>query len=311
MRTTPLFASFFAALLFSQAAFAQDAPPPSAHAAPAPGPDVVRLKDGSIFRGTIVELVAGDHVDLLTANGEIRRFPMASVESAGSAQAPPPPQPAAVSPERDPNDKADLKVVANEPGVEVQVKTGKANLSGFTWTGGRHGGIGAFSGTASVYSTLCIAPCRTSLPVGSHRLGLTLDKDSSVVEVESPVSITGPGTLRADYESRRGLRIAGLVTGLGGGLVGLGLFYASFDSGSKNCDSYGFCMKGAPDSSLLYGGLGLIGVSTLVGFILVLQPDKATVTFVPGAPSPIAGHGGMETAGASADPRGAMVRVRF
>jgi hypothetical protein len=317
---TPVFTSFLAALLFSQSAWAQESPPPQlprpTSPAPAPGPDVVRLKDGSLFRGTIIELVAGDHVDLVVASGETRRFPIATVEYAGSAQAAAAPAPAAVAPPPaqhvESGDKVELKVEANEPEVEVQVKTGQANLVGMAWVGGSRGGVGAFSGTASAYSTLCIAPCRTSLPVGSHRLGLSMGNNSSVVEVLSPVTITGPGTLRAEYESRRGIRIAGLVIAVTADVIGLGMAYGAFASRPQQCDSYGFCMKGEASSGLIYGGLAVAAIGTIVGFVLALQGDKAAVTFVPGAPSPVAGRGGMETVGAtSTDLRGGMMRVRF
>jgi hypothetical protein len=53
--------------------------------APATPPDVVRLKDGSFFRGTILELVADDHVVLRLSSGETKRFAMDDVKYAGSA----------------------------------------------------------------------------------------------------------------------------------------------------------------------------------------------------------------------------------
>jgi hypothetical protein len=58
-----------------------------ATAASAPGAlaDVVKLKDGSLFRGTITALVAGDHVDLLLLSGETRQFTMSEVAYAGPA----------------------------------------------------------------------------------------------------------------------------------------------------------------------------------------------------------------------------------
>jgi hypothetical protein len=45
---------------------AEDAPSVVAPPA-APSADVVRLKDGAMYRGTIVELVPNDHVDIKTA----------------------------------------------------------------------------------------------------------------------------------------------------------------------------------------------------------------------------------------------------
>jgi hypothetical protein len=67
----------------------------SAHAtapssAPASGadaarlPDIIRSKDGSLFRGTIVEMVVNDYVVIVTLTGESRRFALADVSYAGA-----------------------------------------------------------------------------------------------------------------------------------------------------------------------------------------------------------------------------------
>src|SRR3954471_22558833 len=48
-------------------------------------PDVVRLKNGGMLRGTISELVPGGDVVLITATGEERRFAMRDVDYAGPA----------------------------------------------------------------------------------------------------------------------------------------------------------------------------------------------------------------------------------
>src|SRR6188768_1348287 len=81
---------------FSGRAFAQApaagatkaAPAPAtggAAPAPASAPDVVRLKNGGILRGTISELVPGDYVSIVLITGEPRRVLYADVQFAGPA----------------------------------------------------------------------------------------------------------------------------------------------------------------------------------------------------------------------------------
>src|SRR5688572_540615 len=65
-------------LLFSWIAAADGTPP-----------DIVRLRNGGMLRGTIVELKPGETVEILLLNGETRKIPMADVEYAGPAETPP------------------------------------------------------------------------------------------------------------------------------------------------------------------------------------------------------------------------------
>ncbi len=50
---------------------------------------MVRLKNGSVYRGTISEHVAGDHVSMVTLTGEARTFPESSVAYEGPESADP------------------------------------------------------------------------------------------------------------------------------------------------------------------------------------------------------------------------------
>src|SRR4051794_21414836 len=59
--------------------------PKPAPASPASPPDVVKLKDGSLLRGTIVELKAKEFVQIQLLTGEVRRLGMDQVEYAGPA----------------------------------------------------------------------------------------------------------------------------------------------------------------------------------------------------------------------------------
>src|SRR5258706_9689637 len=68
--------------------------PATVHADDAPTttpPDIVRFKNGGILRGTILESVPNDRVDIRAPDGQTRRIPWAEVEYAGPATSVPPP----------------------------------------------------------------------------------------------------------------------------------------------------------------------------------------------------------------------------
>lgn len=79
---------------------AQQAPAPAAASAQALPPDVVRLKNGGMVRGTILEIVPDAHVQIRSATGELRQYPMKDVLYAGAAANDPAvaPQPAGAVP---------------------------------------------------------------------------------------------------------------------------------------------------------------------------------------------------------------------
>jgi len=57
-------------------------------------PTVVHTKDGSVYYGTLVERVTGDHVSILTAAGEVKRFKTSDIDPAPPPMSPlyrPPP----------------------------------------------------------------------------------------------------------------------------------------------------------------------------------------------------------------------------
>jgi hypothetical protein len=270
-------------LSFALAAFTAVAAPSVARAADAP--DLVKLKDGSMYRGTIAELVAGDHVVITLATGETKRFAMADVASAGPAPtappvappAPPPPPPASST------GAASLALTANTDDVTFSIKTGEAEFSGAGFAGGRAVYV---SGTADAYSTICTAPCTTSLTLGTHRMGLT-QGGGHVVPAEEAVTITGPGKLEGTYTSRLGVRAAGLVVLIAGVGGGTALMLAGMKA-DHHCDpsviqgEAPFCYDRA-DTTMLGEGLGISLVGTLVGWILLSVRDGATIDFTPSA----------------------------
>jgi hypothetical protein len=289
---------------------------------------VVKLKDGSMYRGTIVELVAGDHVDIALPSGQTRRFAMSEVAYAGSASthedtpgaatsppAPPPPPtaPAEGSTTGARAPKADLHLDANEPDVQFLVRVGQGEASGFGYAWGG-GGFVSFVGHSREYAVICTAPCDGELPNGTHRLALSLH-GGKAIEADDPVELQGPATLHGTYESRAGTRVVGWVifgVSLAAGTV---IAITSLRS-TQNCDSTGFCFTDKTiDGTQLALGTGLMLVGGIVGAILGVTRDSATIEVVPQAPRavlwPARGREGAWGGAAWADGSGVAVRVRF
>jgi hypothetical protein len=246
--------------------------------APVP-PDLVRTKDGGMLRGTIVEKVPNDHVEIQLANGQTRTVKMSDVEYAGPAASdagsPPPPPPPPLAPSgitvSVPTAKLELK--SPQHGLTFHSKVGDARgfASGTMWTS-----KGAAPTTVEVHAEsfgrICTAPCAAEVPQGTYRLGLSLD-DGDVVATELPLDLKGKLRLEGEYVSKSGTRTAGWIIGIGGQVVGALLAVNS----QQNCDTdiAGLCKTEHPTLGI---GLGVLLASTVVGLIMVLQRDQAFVT---------------------------------
>ncbi len=266
-----------------------------AQQASAPGlADEVKLRDGSVFRGTITELVPRDHVDLLMANGQTRRFSAADVAYAGPAARPPapagPPGPRGVP----------LHVESDQDDVALLVRTGQ--VEGEAW-----GFRGAVAMAARDYAVLCTAPCDTQVPVGVHRLALS-EHGGHVVEAEDPIEVGGPSTLRAHYESRIGIRVAGYVVGVASAVTGIVLIATSYNGNcnpsTSNCQQFNTGQLVAGFVTLVAGGI--------VGGVMASIGDKANLQLVPmGAAGPIRLSGTSETVAAGSEGAGLALRLAF
>jgi hypothetical protein len=253
----------------------------SAQQAPGLG-DEVKLKDGSVFRGTITELVPHDHIDLLLPGGKTRRFAAADVSYAGPAARPSSPPPPA-GPPGPPT--ANVRVESDQEDVQLFVRAGQ--IEGVGW--GYHGAIGL---VARDYAALCTAPCETQMPIGPQRLALS-HHGGQVVEAEDPVSVGGPATLRVHYDSRLGVRVAGYIIGVAAAITGIVLIATSYNG---NCNSAATHCQQFNTGQLIAGGVVLIG-GAVVGGILSSIGDKANRQLVPmGAAGPIKLPGANESA---------------
>jgi hypothetical protein len=292
--------------------------------------DVVKLKDGSMFRGTIMELVPSDHVDITLSSGQSRRFPMRDVAYAGPASGepstPPPlpapsqPAPAQPSPPAQPpppepmitvrGDRADVRLEANEGDVSFLVRTGQGEFSGSGYAWGR-GGVSVW-GQSRDYSIICTAPCDARIPVGTHRLALT-QGGGRAIETDDPIEVPGPSTLHGIYESRTGTRVAGWIV-LGASVVAGTVVMLTSIKSKQDCSiGPNDCYPTSDfDTTQFLVGTGIMAAGTVVGLVLGLQKDHATIEVVPqGPPRAMLRMPSLAREGASLDGSGLALRYRF
>lgn len=273
-------------------------------AAPAPGvSDEVRLKDGSVFRGTITERVPGDHVDLLIPSGQTRRFTMSDVTYAGPAERPG----AAAGPEPAVTvraEKVDVHVQSDQSDVQLLVRVGQSE--GVGW--GYHGAV-AFEGRQ--YAIVCTAPCEAQLPTGTQRLALSRH-GGGAVEADDPVTLGGSSTLYAHYDSRAAIRAVGWVIGFGSAVAGIVIMATAFDFScsqtQQNANQCSFLSTGQ-----FIAGLAVAIGGGIVGGIMAGIGDKATIQLVPSMSSgPLRLPGASESlVAATPEAPGLGLRLRF
>lgn len=275
-------------LLTRSVVFAQDAAPredavPTAPSAPASPPlDVVMTHDGGMVRGTIIESVPGQYAVITLPTGETRRFDGAQIRYAGprsgaptstlsSPGAPPAPSPPSTAEAAD-TSAIELRLGSPQPGVTFHrvrlTSTAEVTASGFS-----QGRVVSMAGTARghTFERLCTAPCQVELPRGEYELALSAGGDpipaAEIVRLDAATAVSGV------YTDNSGLRAAGWVSIIGGGLAGVAIVLVPILTGTDIAnDSAGFW---AP-----FGvGLGVIAVTSIIGWVLTSQQDGATIRF--------------------------------
>jgi hypothetical protein len=165
-------------------------------------------------------------------------------------------------------------------------------------------------GYAAAYAPLCEGPCTLTLARGEHRLALS--KDGGRAVPAEPVFIPGPSRLHAEYDDHSGMRTAGIVVGLGGLAAGIVMLAESVGT-RQVCDASGCYAADHLNGGLVAGGIVTILVSSIVGSVLALQPDRAFITVTPLGLSPTARarESGDVLARAFGSPQGAGLTARF
>lgn len=243
-------------------------------------PDVVRMKDGGMLRGTIVEMSPTGNVVITLPTGEQRSIPMSEVQYAGPAAASAQPRPAPAEPEAPtqppPTGPAARKEYGNtQPLVTVHGQEARLQLRGTGITFHRKTGTAAISGggsqriSADAYEAMCTAPCEVTMPRGSYQLALS---NHDVPVDAKPVNISGDSTLEATYTSRAGTRTVGWILIPVSLLGGTALILATSDPDSESMTP-------------LMLGFGVIVGGSLIGWMLAETSDEVDIRVIPGAPS--------------------------
>ncbi len=260
----PAFAAVACCLAMSAPSFAE--PPAPAASAPAPVParpgDAVLLRDGTLMRGTIMELLPGRTVRVVLDSGETRVIPMDTVAYAGPA--------------------AGLATSTPPPGAPLELRANKTGVT-FYWRGDSARVVldGDDRGTAQSYRRICTAPCEASLPPGTYLMALSSGHDKAVA-VEEPVVLEGPSSIHGTHRSYTPLRVIGTIIVISSVVSGLYLIGRGVLRTTESCDSEGTCST-EPDVDLndvLWGTGILIGGGTLGG-ILQGKDDSATIRVAP------------------------------
>lgn len=304
-------AVFAVAMNLSVAARAQAEPTSKDGVAPSSAPpDIVRMKDGGLLRGTIAESVPGGFVTIVLLTGETRKVAASEIDYAGPADAAPSPPKKQPANEGENESGADANRAtqprdSGAPRPFVTVHAAEANIS-FRSTPNGHtlyrrdvtatafgsNGVGV---AAEGFAEICTAPCDASLPAGTYTFGVSKPKGVAV-KADQITLPAGSSQLHADYTDNSGLRIAGWVVMIGGVAVGSGLLLAGLESGGLDCSSSTYeCTEKPKNMTLIYAGGALEVGGVIAGLVLVNQKDGVSLSVAPGAP-----RGGRQPSGSVA-----------
>ncbi|MBM4362107.1 MAG: hypothetical protein FJ104_05465 [Deltaproteobacteria bacterium] len=170
-----------------------------------------------------------------------------------------------------------LTATSSDVTFHLRTATLEGRVSGFVW-GDPTMGTGWWSGKvkADAFGRLCTAPCDAVVEVGAQ--GFSLSKgDGKLVRVDEDVAVLQPSTLRGEYDDNSGLRTAGWLTAVGGGLLLLGSM--SLDADTCKAPDYD-CRSPPGVIAMQVAGL----VAGGVGVVLILQRDRARIVVTPFAP---------------------------
>jgi len=254
--------------------------------------DVIRLKNGGFVRGTIAELVPNESVTIVTITGETKHFAMSEVEYAGPDSKPSEPGAPAGLPQKPPDNEvmhfgsSTAGTKAGEDMVEVQLESEPAGAvfyqhSDITTTidmqyWGRTGLI-----TAIGYKTICTAPCKAELPVGTYALAMSYA--GSPPREGAPVQVQKETTrLYGSYVSRSSERRAGIGVGVAGLVAGMAVSGIGFAQTKTQCLPNFPCQDVPdPDAGLIAAGIGITLVGMGVAAYLLTRRDEVGLSVTP------------------------------
>lgn len=239
-------------------------------------PDVVVLRDGTVFRGTLVER-GSVRVVLMLATGEVREFAGADVESAG-------PDPAVAVPVAAPT-----AVVPAPPSVRLHVRGTEPGRTLHRLTESTEIPLPGRASRPQLDSMMpiCAAPCDVDLPAGTYAFGVS-EGSGSAHRAGAPVHLeAGELWVEIEHTDRTGIRVAGWAI-LGLGAAGGGLI-AGFGAASKPPDvglGGGGAWLGWDGGTWLGIGLATAGVFALIGALIGITDDHAAIS-IESSPPPV------------------------
>jgi hypothetical protein len=193
-------------------------------------------------------------------------FVLCDPTSAAAQLRPPPPgEPA-----------AQVRFEPDEPGLEL---LGATRTYQYAYLGWRYR-VRRRLGWVVGYVPICDQACVTSFSLGPHHLALSKDGGPPAPS-EDYVSIAGPSRLRASYVDRSAVRATGWVVGVAGVIGGV-VMIASSGRRETVCDLNGVCFRrSTSNEGLLFGGIGVVFASAIVGGVLAAQGDTSRIHVEP------------------------------
>ncbi len=257
--------------------------PPTVGATSEPGPsnvglDTVTLKTGALYRGTLLEYVPGEKAFMLLHDGSKREFAaseIASVQSRGgsSPTAPAPPSPSADQPAQ----------TAEPPAADTVLVAIRALPDQTIY--------GRYLDGSSMRQQLCMGSCETRLAKGEYALSLA-QGNGAAIDVHEPIDLRVDTEIETSLELHRASRITGGII-LGAGLTtGLALLISGLSNRNtvkrnEACEAVSGCKETVNDATRgrIVAGIVIGIAATVVGAILLLREDRASVTATPAAPT--------------------------
>jgi hypothetical protein len=262
-------------LLRSGSALAQQSPP-AAPQMPSQNEGeeerIVTLRDGSFFRGIVVEQAVNEYVVLRLGAGDFRRIAWADIVSStpvANASTPSVPRQTAKDP---------VRMQDTPKGVRVVIETEQAGVRLYRESDAGEMRVGWGVVSFGTWGHACDAPCGAILD-RSSRYRIQGDKITTSGEFElSPSSATVRLAVRAGSRTKRRAGVA--LSSVGGSLLGIGLLSLGIGGLQSRLDTTGG-QTNSRNYFIAGGMLTGVGLSTMTGGLVLVIGNRTSVVVDP------------------------------